>query len=345
MFGIGTFRYRDATPYAGVVYEDAVTDLRPHFGGDVTVRELLERWGEALPELHGVAASRGRNTVPLADVSPCPPIDPPGQIFCAGANFRRHTLEMTYTVQRDLPGETRSDAELWEEAEKTVARVYDQGMPFMFAAIPSAVSGASDEVVLWGPGIEHDWEVELTVVIGATARNVSPAEAMEYVAGYTISNDISTRDVMFRPGFLLSDFMRSKLRPTFFPTGPFIVPREFVPDYRSLRITMRLNGELMQDETVDDIIYGVEDLVAYASSVTTLQPGDLILTGSPGGNAGIHGNRWLKPGDVIEAEIAGLGNQRNLCVADAGAPMRIDSGARRHVRPEPISRPRSEETR
>ena len=142
---------------------------------------------------------------------------------------------------------------------------------------------------------------------------------MAYVAGYTISNDVSTRDVMFRPNFPMTDFLMTKGRPGFFPTGPYLVPREFVDDYRRLRLSLRVNGEVMQDEFVDDIIYGVEELVAYASSVTELRPGDILLTGSPGGNAGHHDNRWLRPGDVIEGEITGLGLLRNRCIADPAA--------------------------
>jgi 2-keto-4-pentenoate hydratase/2-oxohepta-3-ene-1,7-dioic acid hydratase in catechol pathway len=180
----------------------------------------------------------------------------------------------------------------------------------------SAVSGARDDIVLWGPGIQHDWELELAVVIGRPARHVSKDDAMSYVAGYTMSNDISTRDVMYRPNFPMTDFLMTKGRPGFFPTGPYVVPREFVPDYRRLRLTLKVNGDVMQDESVDDIIYGVEDLVSYASTVTDLQPGDILLTGSPGGNAGHHGNRWLRPGDVIEAEITGLGAMHNACVVD-----------------------------
>ena len=129
-------------------------------------------------------------------------------------------------------------------------------------------------------------------------------EAMDVIAGYTISNDISTRDVMFRPNFGLSDFATSKNRPTFFPTGPYLVPRRFVPDYRDLRIRLSVNGETESD-------------VSYASELVELLPGDLVLTGSPGGNAGIHGGRWLRPGDVVVSEITGLGRQENHCVAEA----------------------------
>ena len=203
----------------------------------------------------------------------------------------------SYSTLR-LEGDDRPEADVREEAERQVRRRASTE-PFMFAGLPSALCGAQDDVVLWGPGTCHDWELELAVIIARAARNVSEDEAMAYVAGYTIANDISTRDVMNRPKFPMTDFLMSKCRPTFFPTGPYMVPREFVPDPRGLRIRLSVNGEVMQDESVDDIIYGVERLVAYASTVVTLPPGDLILTGSPAGNAGHHGNRWLQPGDVM----------------------------------------------
>ena len=152
-------------------------------------------------------------------------------------------------------------------------------------------------------------------MLGRGGRDIAEADAMGHVAGYTISNDVSTRDVMFRPGFPMTDFLMTKMRPTFFPTGPYVVPTEFVPDYRALQHHAEVNGERMQDEGVDDIIYGVEQLVAYASRVVELRPGDLLLTGSPAGNAAHHGGRWLRPGDVMEGEITGLGVQRNRCVA------------------------------
>jgi 2-keto-4-pentenoate hydratase/2-oxohepta-3-ene-1,7-dioic acid hydratase in catechol pathway len=212
-------------------------------------------------------------------------------------------------------GDTRPDEELRAEAVEVAARRSREEDPFVFAGLPSALCGARDDVVLWGPGKEHDWELELAVVLGRGGRDIPEREAMAHVAGYTMSNDVSTRDVMFRPGFPMTDFLMTKMRPTFFPTGPYIVPTEFVPDYRALRITLKVNGEPMQDEGIDDIIYGVEQLVAYASRVVELRAGDLLLTGSPAGNAAHHGGRWLEPGDVMEGEITGLGSQRNRCVA------------------------------
>jgi 2,4-didehydro-3-deoxy-L-rhamnonate hydrolase len=211
-------------------------------------------------------------------------------------------------------GDTRPDAELQAQADEISSRRARED-PFVFAGLPSALSGAEDDVVLWGPGRQHDWELELAVVLCRGGRDISEAEALSCVAGYTIANDISTRDVMHRPGFPMTDFLMTKMRPTFFPTGPYVVPREFVPDYRRLHVSLKVNGEVMQDEGVDDIIHGVEALVAYASRVVELQAGDLLLTGSPAGNAAHHRNRWLVPGDVIEGSITGLGVQRNTCVA------------------------------
>jgi 2-keto-4-pentenoate hydratase/2-oxohepta-3-ene-1,7-dioic acid hydratase in catechol pathway len=237
----------------------------------------------------------------------------PRQILCAGANYYQHVRQIVYSTLR-LEGDDRPEADVREEAERQVRRRASTE-PFMFAGLPSALCGAQDDVVLWGPGTCHDWELELAVIIARPGRNVSEDEAMAYVAGYTIANDISTRDVMNRAKFPMTDFLMSKCRPTFFPTGPYMVPREFVRDPRALRVSLSVNGEVMQDESVDDIIYGVERLVAYASTVVSLLPGDLILTGSPAGNAGHHGNRWLQVGDVMVGEITGLGTQRNRCVA------------------------------
>jgi 2,4-didehydro-3-deoxy-L-rhamnonate hydrolase len=319
-FGVGTFAAGDGEPFPGLVVDGAVLDLRPVVGDDVTTGDLLRDWDASLERLRALAARPLSGAVAMDDLRPLPPVQPSGQIFLAGANYYRHLRQIAFTMTRNAPGEARSDEELQAEAEAVVRRQAEAGLPFVFSVQPSALCGARDDVVLWGPGFEHDWELELAVVIGRAARDVSEAEAMEHVAGYTISNDISTRDVMNRPGFPMTDFLMTKGRPTFKPTGPYIVPREFVPDPRALRITLRVNGEVMQDEGVDDIIYGVERLVSYASSVTELWPGDLLLTGSPAGNAGHHGNRWLRPGDVIDGEITGLGAHRNRCVADPRAP-------------------------
>ncbi|MBS1677073.1 MAG: fumarylacetoacetate hydrolase family protein [Actinobacteria bacterium] len=305
MFGLGSFETASGVTFPGIVVGDAVGDLRPRFGPAATTRGMLVEWDRSLELLHEIAAGGLDEAVPLADLRPLPPVQPIGQILCAGANYRRHVQEIVGTDGEQV-AEARADA----------------GEPFVFAVPASAMSGACDDIVLWGPGVEHDWELELAVVIGRRAQNVPRDRAMSCVAGYTMSNDISTRDVMSRADLPLTDFLMSKGRPGFLPTGPFLVPRDFIDDYRQLRISLAVNGQTMQDELVDDIIFGVDELVAYSSAVAELWPGDVLLTGSPGGNAGHHGNRWLRPGDEIAGEITYLGTMHSRCVA---APRKADA--------------------
>jgi 2,4-didehydro-3-deoxy-L-rhamnonate hydrolase len=316
VFALGTFASNSDGSFPGLVIDNRVVDLRAHLGASTTTGSLLTDWEANIERLRQIASDGAEGSVSLGDLRPLPPIQPLGQFFCAGANYRKHLTEIAFTMARNDPAETRSDDALHEEARQAVRERTESGLPFVFAMPSSAVSGAQDDVVLWGPGVQHDWELELAVVIGRAAHNISSEEAMGCVAGYTMSNDISTRDVMHRPNFPMTDFLMTKGRPGFKPTGPYMVPREFVEDYRQLRVRLKVNDEVMQDEGVDDIIYGVEQLVSYASSITELRAGDLLLTGSPAGNAGHHGNRWLQPGDVIEGEITGLGVMRNRCVAD-----------------------------
>jgi 2,4-diketo-3-deoxy-L-fuconate hydrolase len=313
-FGVGTFEAPGSGAFPGLVVGENVMDLRPSFGDDATTLTLLRDWDASLARLRQLAATADRGGTPLDDLRPLPPVRPPGQLLCAGANYFKHIRQIAFSFMKN-EGDQRPDEEIRAEADEITRRRHEEEDPFVFTGLTSALSGARDDVVLWGPGEQHDWELELAVVIGRHARNVSVDDAMEHVAGYTMSNDVSTRDVMHRPRFPMTDFIMTKSRPTFFPTGPYFVPREFVPDPRALRIRLSVNGEVMQDESVDDIIYGVEELVSYASAAAELYPGDLLLTGSPAGNAGHHGNRWLRPGDVMEGEITGLGRQVNRCVA------------------------------
>lgn len=315
-FGLGTFAGADGVAFAGLVVHDRVHDLEAIVAPHTTTLSLLEKWDSSLLTLRQLALAPPDDGTPLTELRPLPPVQS-RQLLCAGANYLQHVREITFSFRKNS-GDDRPDEEIGAEAEETTRRRQQVQDPFVFAGLTSAMCGAEDDIVLWGPGEQHDWELELAVVIGRRARGVPPEDAMQYVAGYTISNDISTRDVMYRPDFPMTDFIMTKSRPTFFPTGPYIVPREFIPDPRELRIRLTVNGEVMQDESVDDIIYGVEDLVSYASTAAQLLPGDLLLTGSPAGNAGHHGNRWLRPGDAIEGEITGLGRQRNSCVAPRG---------------------------
>lgn len=314
-FGLGVFSNGAGDPFPAVVAGDRVVDLRPTFGAGVTTLELLSDWDAALPLLREVAERADSSSPRLDDVRPRVPVEA-RQILCAGANYRRHVEQMAYAMLREQ-GDGRAEGDVRAQAVE-MTDAFSRTDPYVFSGLPTALAGAHDDVVLWGPGEQHDWELELAVVIGRGGRDIPEAEAMDHVAGYTMSNDISTRDVLARPGFPMSDIVMAKSRPTFFPTGPFIVPKEDVPDPERLRVTLRVNGEVMQDDTVDDTIHKIDRLVAYASRAVELLPGDLLLTGSPAGNAAHHGNRWLRPGDVMEGTITGLGVQRNTCVEPPG---------------------------
>jgi 2,4-diketo-3-deoxy-L-fuconate hydrolase len=310
-FALGTFSHDGDPPFAGLVVDALVVDLRDHLGPDVTMLGLLEEWDTSVGRLAQIAAAGATSGIALGALRPHAPVAS-RQVLCAGANYRRHLAQMAYAgLVRN--GDERPEAEVREDAARQT-QAFAQGDPYIFAGLPSALSGATDDVVLWGPGEQHDWELELALVIGKGGRDIPVERAMEHVAGYTISNDISTRDQLTRPGFPMSDIVMTKNRPTFFPTGPYLVPRDAVADPTQLRLTLRVNGEVMQDEAADDLIHPIERLVAYASTAVELLPGDLLLTGSPAGNAAHHNNRWLRPGDVIEGEITGLGRQRNVCV-------------------------------
>jgi 2-keto-4-pentenoate hydratase/2-oxohepta-3-ene-1,7-dioic acid hydratase in catechol pathway len=233
-------------------------------------------------------------------------------MHCAGANFRKHVIEMMYKAGAGRR-EGESDEERRERAADMMAK-REQTEPFMFQGNWSALCGARDEVTLHPLGVRQDWELELAAVIGRSQRHVSTKNGHELIAGYTIVNDMGTMDLAVRSGTgpMSIDFT-DKFQPTFKPSGPFIVPKEFV-DLDTLTITLKVNGNVMQHEGLDDMVFPMSYLVGYASSRFRLVPGDLVLSGSPAGNAAIHGGAWLKAGDVMEAELTYLGGQRNHCV-------------------------------
>jgi 2-keto-4-pentenoate hydratase/2-oxohepta-3-ene-1,7-dioic acid hydratase in catechol pathway len=190
------------------------------------------------------------------------------------------------------------------------------GTPYIFAGLPSALTGPHDDIVLPDRGENHDWELELAAVIGKPARNLTRENALDHVAGYTICNDITTRSLVYRGDLkaIGSDWFAAKNAATFLPTGPYLVPAKFVADPANLRVTLRHNGITRQDESSADMLFDLQAILAYATEVTELRPGDLVLTGSPAGN-GMHWGVFLAEGDLIEGEISGLGVQRNHCVS------------------------------
>ena len=313
-FALGTFNAGIA-PFPGIVIDDTVYDARqvvPH----LTVATLLADWEASLPALTAAAARPVGGGISLSGLRVLPPVTPPGQLFAAGANYRQHVIQMA--VAHRLGAEGADPEQLAAAAAAEIDERKKHGEPYVWSGIPSSISGAYDDVILPGGWDDHDWELELGVVIGRRARHVPVADALDYVAGYTICNDLTTRSLVPRKDIPMmgTDWMRAKNFPTFFPTGPFLVPATFVPDPLNLRIQLRLNGETMQDSNTGDMIFGPAELISYISRFAELRPGDMVITGSPPGN-GSHWGRYLHPGDVMECEIDGLGVQRTRCIAEA----------------------------
>jgi 2-keto-4-pentenoate hydratase/2-oxohepta-3-ene-1,7-dioic acid hydratase in catechol pathway len=212
------------------------------------------------------------------------PIDRPGKIVCVGLNYRDHAEEQGV----DLPQ-----------------------APLFFAKYTTALIGPGDAIVIPPVVQKCDYEAELGVVIGRTVKNVSRESALEAVAGYLVANDVSARDLQFADG----QWTRGKSPDTFCPVGP-LVPAADVPDPQALGIRAIVNGDVLQDSTTANMIFPVDEIVSYASQTSTLEAGDLILTGTPAG-VGVFRDpqRLLQPGDTITIEIDGLGSLTNPVVA------------------------------
>jgi 2-keto-4-pentenoate hydratase/2-oxohepta-3-ene-1,7-dioic acid hydratase in catechol pathway len=227
-------------------------------------------------------------------------------------------------IDLEVAHRSPDDPRTVEEARAEIAAVMDrraaEDLPYVFIGLPGAITGPYDDVTLPAWAEKPDWELELAAVIAKPAHRVSVEEALEYVAGYTIANDLTDRATVFRRDMkaIGTDWLRSKNAPGFTPLGPWLVPAESITDPGDLRVTLKLNGETMQDESTKDMLFGVARLVSYASQAAQLLPGDLVLTGSPAGN-GIHWGRLLRDGDVMEGSITGLGVQRTRCVAEGTA--------------------------
>jgi 2-keto-4-pentenoate hydratase/2-oxohepta-3-ene-1,7-dioic acid hydratase in catechol pathway len=209
------------------------------------------------------------------------PIERPSKIVCVGLNYRDHAEEQ--------------GAELPEA-------------PLLFAKWPSALIGPGETIVLPRAATRVDYEAELGVVIGERVKSVSEENALEAVRGYLCLNDVSARDLQFGDG----QWTRGKSPDTFCPVGPRLVPRDEVPDPQALGIRCLLNGEVMQDSTTANMIFSVAEVIAYASATSTLEPGDVIATGTPAG-VGVFRKppRLLEDGDEVTIEIEGLGALTN----------------------------------
>lgn len=245
--------------------------------------------GEAIsPEGLKAIAALDLSTLPLLDddrIGAC--VSGTGKFICIGLNFSDHAAE----TGAQVPSE-----------------------PVIFMKATSAIVGPHDDVIIPRGSEKTDWEVELGVVIGKTAKYVSEADAMDYVAGYCVSHDVSERAFQTeRQG----QWTKGKSCDTFGPVGPWLVTKDEVADPQNLGMWLKVNGETMQNGSSKTMVYGVAHVVSYLSQFMSLHPGDIISTGTPPGvGLGMKPPRFLKAGDVVELGIEGLGTQKQTFVAD-----------------------------
>ncbi|MDQ2864537.1 MAG: fumarylacetoacetate hydrolase family protein [Bacteroidota bacterium] len=216
------------------------------------------------------------------------PVSRPSKIICIGLNYADHARE----TKANIPTE-----------------------PIIFFKATTALCGPNDDVIIPMNSTKTDWEVELAVVIGRKASYVEEAEAMNYVAGYCLHNDLSEREFQIERG---GQWVKGKSCDTFAPLGPFMATKDEIPDTDNLRLWLTVNGHKMQDGTTADFIFRIPFLISYVSRFMTLLPGDVISTGTPAGvGLGMNPQVYLKPGDVVELGIDGLGTSKQLLKAYA----------------------------
>ncbi|MBA2597373.1 MAG: fumarylacetoacetate hydrolase family protein [Chloroflexota bacterium] len=214
-----------------------------------------------------------------------PPLSNPGKIVCVGLNYRKHAAESGAAIPTT---------------------------PVLFSKFTNTIAAANEDVPLSAAATEYDYEVELAVVIGDTAKDVAESEALGKVFGYATANDISARDLQTRT----SQWILGKTMDKFMPIGPYLVTADEVPDPQALALRTWLNGELRQDSSTADMIFSVAEIVSYISRHFSLAAGDVIITGTPEGVIlGMAEKRWMVPGDQIEVEVEGLGKLHNRMVA------------------------------
>ena len=239
----------------------------------------LAREGTALALL-----ARSGYIFPLDRISFLPPILRPGKIICLGHNYRHHIIEMGSPMP---------------------------AYPVIFAKFANTLIGHQQPIVLPRVSTQVDYEAELMLVIGKTGKDIAPEDAFSYIAGYTLFNDVSVRDYQKRT----VQWLQGKTFDGTGPVGPALVTADEISDPHALEITLRLNGETMQHSTTADFIFDIPTMISYLSQIMTLEPGDVIATGTPSGVGSARTPQvFLQPGDMVEVEITHLGVLQNLVV-------------------------------
>jgi 2-keto-4-pentenoate hydratase/2-oxohepta-3-ene-1,7-dioic acid hydratase in catechol pathway len=281
-----SYQSNDGQTHLGALSGKHVINLHRASAGELpgNMLEFLHQGKTAMASAR-VLVQEHAGDIALDSVKLLAPIVNPQKVVAIGLNYMDHVLEAGFEVPE---------------------------FATMFCKYPSSIVG-SEEEIRWSTKLTQqvDYEAELAVVIGTKARNVVAANAYDYIAGYMNCNDVSARDLQLRAG---DQWLRGKCLDSFCPLGPWLVSADEIPDPHALSIQCRVNGELRQDSNTGEIIHRIPQLIEYLSTAFTLQPGDVIITGTPHGvGAFRHPPLWLKQDDVVEVEIEGLGVLRNRC--------------------------------
>ena len=272
------FRYRNAKgiPQTGVAVNEVYYDATPHV--PEYDRDFFEHNG--IDRLTSLVAEKKLEKINKPGTLTAP-VHRPEKIICIGLNYRKHAEESGMGIPQE---------------------------PIVFFKAPSSLSGPFDDIVIPKNSTKTDWEVELAVIIGKKAKYISENDAMKYVAGYTIHNDVSEREFQLERG---GQWVKGKSCDTFAPLGPFLVTKDEIPDPHKLNLWLTLNGKKVQDGNTADFIFTIPTVISYLSQFMTLTPGDIISTGTPAGvGLGFKPPVYLKPGDVLELGIDGLGTAK-----------------------------------
>lgn len=281
-----TFQGANARAETGVLAGDLVVGLAP--AGFADMLAVLASGEEGRSKIENFVHNPPVDSAfPLASVRLLAPIPRPPKLICIGLNYRDHAAE----ARQEIPK-----------------------VPTIFAKFSNIVIGPGQAIVLPKISRKPDYEAEFMFVIGAGGRHIAPEDWQRHVFGYTIFNDVSARDVQSAT----SQWMIGKSFDTFAPMGPYLVSADEIPDPHALDISLRIGGEVLQHSNTRELIFRIPDLVAYLSSVVTLEPGDVVATGTPGGvGFARKPPRYLQPGDEVTISIEGIGELCNPVIAEA----------------------------
>lgn len=300
--GLVTFQVGEARPRCGLLIDGRVYDIAGLTGNPdhATTRGVLEAGGDLIASLFETVSINVKAGIELAECRLLPPVPNPGAVYCAGANYRDHVVNMA----RRLNIEPEPDPHL-------------AGLsPWHFIKSSWCVVGPDSSVELDSNFL--DWEAELAVVIGKAARHVSQADAFDYVAGYTIANDLSARDRTQRQAVHIAspfryDWIGQKNFEGACPMGPVLVLRDVISDPQNLTIKTYVNSALKQNSSTSKMIFNIAEQISHLSKCLTLHPGDVVLTGTPAGT-GAETGECLAKGDIVKIEIEKLGSLTTIIV-------------------------------